>query len=198
MRSGRKMVNTMRGAVLGALFAASGVAAAQQGGGVFAYPEAGQSVQKQQKDQRECHYWAAEQTGFDPMRSRPPTVVQDNYYGSYYGSSSSVGGLTDFGSGSVGQGGMVADGARGAAFGAMFGAIAGDAGKGAAIGAASGALFGGMKRSSRQAEEERWRQQQQAQAQQQLAQAQRQYYLALDQFRSAYAMCMSARKYRVK
>lgn len=197
MRSSRGLHNIIVSALLGGLAAASGIAAAQQsGGGVFAYPDAGQSVEQQQKDQRECHQWAVGQTGFDPGRSRPPTSVQGTYYGS--SSSSSVGGLTDFGSGSVGQGGMVADGARGAAFGAMFGAIAGDAGKGAAIGAASGALFGGMKRSSRQAEEERWRQQQQAQAQQQLAQAQQQYYLAMDQFRGAYGTCMAARKYRVQ
>lgn len=176
-----------------AVFGLGTTASAQQGNGVFAYPEAGQSVELQQKDQRECHQWAVAQTGFDPARNRLPTSAQAGY-----SSSSGGGGLTDFGSGEVGQGGMVSDAARGAAFGAMFGAIAGNAGQGAAIGAASGTLFGGVKRSNRQAEEEQWRRQQQAQAQQQLAQAQQHYYLGLDQFQGAYSTCMAARKYRVQ
>ncbi|OGT82523.1 MAG: hypothetical protein A3H91_03555 [Gammaproteobacteria bacterium RIFCSPLOWO2_02_FULL_61_13] len=170
-----------------------GTAAAQQlGGGIFAYPDAGQSQKQQQKDQMECHQWATGQTGIDPARNRPPQTGQG--YSSSYSSSSGSG----FGSREVGEGGMVGDAARGAAFGAMFGAIAGDAGQGAAIGAASGTLFGGMKRSSRKAEEQRWQQQQQAQARQQQQQAQQQYYFALDNFQRAYGTCMSSRKYRVQ
>ena len=98
-----------------------GTAAAQQlGGGIFAYPDAGQSQKQQQKDQMECHQWATGQTGIDPARNRPPQTGQG--YSSSYSSSSGSG----FGSREVGEGGMVGDAARGAAFGAMFGAIAGD------------------------------------------------------------------------
>lgn len=167
-------------------------AGAQQSG-VFAYPDKGQSVKQQQKDQGECHTWAVGQTGFDPTQSRPPQGV------AYQGApSSSGGGPFDYGSGEVGQGGAVGDAARGAATGAILGAIAGDAGKGAAWGAVGGTVFGGMKRSSRHAEEQRWQQQQQAQAQQQVAAAQQQYQFALNNYQKAWGACMSSRGYRVQ
>ena len=41
-------------------------AAAQIGGGVFAYPTGGQDQQQQSKDQFECHQWSVQQSGFDP------------------------------------------------------------------------------------------------------------------------------------
>jgi len=55
-----------------------------------------------------------------------------------------------------------------------------------------------MKRSSRQAEEERWRQQQQAQAQQQLQAQQQQYQFAMTNYQKAWGACMSSRNYRVQ
>ena len=111
----------------------------------FIYPSQGQSPEQQQKDQYECHNWAVQQTGFNPMMAQAaPAPAQ------------------------APQGGVVRGGARGAAVGAVGGAIAGDAGKGAAIGAATGALFGGMRRADQQ------RQQEAAQAQYQAAASQQQ------------------------
>jgi len=174
-----------------ALICAAVTAPAQsQGGGVFAYPDKGQSVKQQQKDQMECHNWAVGQTGFDPTQSRPPQSV------AYQTPPPSSG--RGFGSGETGQGGVVGDAARGAATGAVLGAIAGDAGKGAAWGAVGGTVFGGMKRNSRKAEEQQWQQQQQAQAQQQLQAQQQQYQFALQNYQKAWGACMSSREYRVQ
>ena len=175
---------------IGALI--SPITQAQQSG-VYAYPGAGQTAEQQKGDDAACRQWATEQTGFDPRRNAPPEAM-----GQSYGSSSSSGGLFAYGSGEAGQGGVVGDSARGAATGAMLGAIAGNAGAGAAYGALGGAVFGGMKRSSRQAEEQRYRQQQQAQLQQQQAQMQHQYQLELQGYRQAWGACMSSRNYRVQ
>ena len=90
---------------------------------LFIYPLRGQSPQQQQQDRFECHQWAAQQTGFDPMLgSAPPPPAPAPTPGTRRGA------------------------ARGAALGAVGGAIAGDAGRGAAIGAGTGALFGTMRR----------------------------------------------------
>lgn len=99
------------------------------GGGAMAqsapiiYPNAGQSLDQQSRDESECRNWATQQTGVYPYQA-PPT---------YYGGSS--------------QGAPVLGGAaRGAALGAVGGAIAGDAGKGAAIGAGVGATAGFLRK----------------------------------------------------
>jgi len=174
---------------------APGNVVAQIGAGVFAYPAAGQSAEQQQNDQFFCHNWAVQQTGFDPTRA--PQTSSTNYAYAPPPTSSS-GGVMDFGDADVGRGGMVRDGARGAATGALFGAIAGDAGQGAAIGAAAGALFGGIRRSSRKAEEQRWQQQQQYQAQQQQqAMAQQNQQLTAN-YQRAYSVCMTSRDYKVQ
>ncbi len=164
---------------------------AQMGGGVFAYPNAGQSQAQQQKDQFECHNWAAQQTGFDPNRVPDPRTQTYSY-----GQRSSQG--RGFGSGNVGEGAVIGDGMRGAAGGALFGAIAGDAKKGAMIGAASGALFGGIKRNKRKQEEDRYNQQVQAQAQAQQQNDIARYDQAKNGYQNAYRACMSARDYRVQ
>ena len=39
---------------------------------MFVYPKKGQSKDQQQKDQYECHLWAVEQTGVDPMKPAQP------------------------------------------------------------------------------------------------------------------------------
>jgi outer membrane lipoprotein SlyB len=88
------------------------------------YPKGKQSGEQQSKDKYECHEWAVQQTGFNPMQSvstepPPPTGRQPN---------------------------AVRGAARGAAAGAVVGAVAGDAGKGAAAGAAGGAVVGGVRR----------------------------------------------------
>ncbi len=96
-------------------------AAAQQA--PIAYPNAGQSMDQQMKDEAECRNWATQQTGIYPYQSAP----------SYYGEANS---------GAPVLGGA----ARGAAIGAVGGAIAGDAGNGAAIGAGMGATAGLLRK----------------------------------------------------
>ena len=114
-------------------------AAAQQ---PFYYPAQGQTQDQQNRDFGECHAWAVQQTGFNPM-SQQAAPQQE-----------------------AAEGGLVRGGARGAALGAVGGAIAGDAGKGAAIGAATGALFGGFRRGDQRRQQDRAQQQyQQQQAQ---------------------------------
>ena len=114
---------------------------------MFIYPKEGQSKEKQEMDEFQCHRWAVEQTGVDPTQqsaSAPQTQSSK-------------------------EGGAVRGAARGAALGAVGGAIAGDAGKGAAIGAGVGALGGAMRR--RQSNQRQAESQQQA-AQQSQAQVQ--------------------------
>lgn len=107
---------------------------------LFIYPQRGQSPQQQQQDRFECHQWAVQQTGFDPMMGMaappPPTAPTT---------------------------GPVRGAARGAALGAVGGAIAGNAGRGAAIGAGTGAVFGQMRRNDqiRQDQNRQWAQAQQ-------------------------------------
>ena len=105
-------------AVASALFVAS--AGAQQ---LFIYPQRGQSPEQQQRDRFDCHQWAVQQTGFDPMMgAAPPPPMPAPTTGAVRGA------------------------ARGAALGAVGGAIGGNAGRGAAIGAGTGATFGAMRR----------------------------------------------------
>ena len=146
------------------------------------YPSQGQTPEQQNKDQYECHTWATQNSGFDPMNatayaptaSAPPPP-----------------------SSQAPQGGVLRGGARGAAVGAVGGAIAGDAGKGAAIGAATGALLGGMRRNSQrrqqQAEQQAY-QQQQAQAQ---AQYQTNVAAGQHEYNRAMSACLQGRGYTV-
>lgn len=165
--------------------------AAGVGGGVYAFPQKGQSEEQVGKDKYYCHNWAVTETGFDPMR--PPPAPQSYGYSSPPPSSSGY-----FGKGETGEGGVVRDAAGGAALGAIGGAIAGDAGKGAAIGALAGGLFGGVKRSNRHQEERRWQEQQyQQQAQQQQA-YQQQIQQQNNSYARAYGVCMESRGYAVQ
>jgi YMGG-like Gly-zipper len=135
------MMTAARRAIIAVV--ASAFAAAPAAAEVFVYPKAGQSQERFQQDQFECHSWAKGQTGVDPSQSyasaSPPTAPQ--------------------------SGGVVRGGARGAAVGAIGGAIGGDAGKGAAIGAATGAAVGGIRQ--RSANQQAAAANQQAQAQHQ-------------------------------
>ncbi len=173
------------------LFAVSYTAHAQMGGGVFAYPDAGQSQAQQQKDQFECHNWSAQQTGFDPNRVADPRTQTYSY-----GQRSSQG--RGFGSGNVGEGAVIGDGMRGAASGALIWAMTGNVKKGAKIGAASGALFGGIRRNKRRREEDRYNQQVQAQAQARQQNDIASYDQAKNGYQHAYRACMSAKDYVVK
>src|SRR5262245_52413465 len=106
-----------------ALVAAFTVSAAAD---LMIYPKGKQSAEQQSKDKYECHEWAVQQTGFNPMSTSStqsaapaPTGPQPN---------------------------AVRGAARGAAVGAVGGAIAGDAGKGAAVGAGVGAAGGAIRK----------------------------------------------------
>jgi hypothetical protein len=157
---------------------------------VLAYPAKGQSADQAKKDEYECSSWARQRTGFNPSQ-RPPQVQ------AYYSDAPRSSGR-GFGSGETGQGGVLGDGARGAALGAMGGAIAGNAGKGAAIGALGGAIFGGAKRSSRQQQEADWHAQQQAQLQSEQRRLDQQYQQQRAQYDNAYGLCLEGRGYQVR
>ena len=161
------------------------------GAGTYAFPQKGQSDEQVNADKMYCHNWAVNETGFDP--SRPPPPPQN--YG-YAGAPPTSSGY--FGSGKVGEGGVVKDAAGGAALGAIGGAIAGNAGKGAAIGALAGGLFGGVKRSNRNAEEAQWREQQFQQKQMQQQAYQQQVQQATNEYSKAYGVCMQSRGYAVQ
>jgi hypothetical protein len=160
---------------------------------VQAYPLEGQSAEQQRKDELECQMWAFERTGLNP-RQRPP----QNYSVASGGSRGSAVDPMTFGSGETGQGGVVADGARGAAVGAIGGAIAGNAGKGAAWGALGGAIFGGMKRNQRKQQEADWQRQQQQQVQQQVQRQQQQYDQDRREYVTAMGLCMESRNYKTR
>jgi len=157
---------------------------------VLAYPVAGQTSQQQRADENQCRQWSMQNTGFNPQQ--PPPAPQ------YASTLPAYSGGSGFGSGEVGQGGMVGDGARGAALGAIGGAIAGDAGEGAAYGAAAGAIFGAMRRNQRKQQEAQFQAQQQQQLQQQQQQALQGYEARRARYRDAYALCMSSRQYNVR
>lgn len=81
------------------------------------YPQQGQTPEQMSRDKGECHQWAVQQSGYNPVDQ---TTTKER--------------------------GVLRGGARGAAAGAAIGAIAGDAGKGAAIGATAGGMKKGFER----------------------------------------------------
>ena len=90
---------------------------------LYVYPKNGQSLEKQQTDQQECHAWATQQTGYNSNVSVPTYQSQGPQQGS---------------------------GVKGAAGGALRGlavsSIAdGDTGKGAAAGAIGGFVVGRIR-----------------------------------------------------
>ena len=136
----------------------------------FVYPTKGQSPEQTEKDKSECHIWAKQQTGFDPMQPPPAAAPSSSQ--------------------PAPKGGTVKGAARGALVGVTVGAITGDAGKGAAIGASSGALIGGMRQRDdyRRQQENYYQQQQQIEAQQQALK---------NNYDRAFGTCMQARGYSV-
>ncbi|UJS17663.1 MAG: YMGG-like glycine zipper-containing protein [Candidatus Jettenia sp.] len=141
--------------------------------GLIIYPAKGQSQEQMEKDKFECHSWAKQQTGFDPMvASNVPQQPSTQSQGSV-------------------AGGAVKGAAGGALLGAGIGAVAGDASKGAAIGAASGGGLGGI-RSRKQK-----KQMEQAQ-QQQVKQQSVQYNQKQSEYNRAYSACLEAKGYTVK
>ncbi|MGH8595443.1 MAG: hypothetical protein ACREXT_02150, partial [Gammaproteobacteria bacterium] len=127
---------------------------------IFAYPNAGQSPDQQNKDRYECHQWSVAQSGYDPSTASPISAgpPPDQNYG--YSDQppppppTRQGGFLGLGDGGFFRGGgMVGDAATGAALGAAGGAIAGDAGEGAAIGALASTVFGAVSRSTNNAQQ---------------------------------------------
>jgi hypothetical protein len=179
---------------------------------VFAYPNAGQSQEQQNRDRYECHQWSVAQTGFDPSTAAPlPAPPPNPGYG--YADTppppppQKKGGFLGLGNGGLFQGGgMVGDAATGAALGAAGGAIAGNAGQGAAIGALASTVFGAVSRSTREtqsasstnaAQQQYQQQQYQQQMQAQSTQAYQDRMRRVGDYNQAYAACMKARNYTV-
>lgn len=155
------------------LFITTGTMGSALAQGLIIYPAKGQSQEQMEKDKFECHSWAKQQTGFDPMvASSVPQQPSAQSQGSV-------------------AGGAARGAAGGALLGAGVGAIAGDAGKGAAIGAASGGGLGGI-RSRKQK-----KQMEQAQ-QQQVKQQSAQYTQKQSEYNRAYSACLEAKGYTVK
>jgi OmpA family protein len=139
------MTESLRiGLALAINLVATDVAFAQ---GVFVYPARGQSPSEQSRDEYQCHSWAVQQTGFNPMTAQTAYVPPPSF--------------------EAPEGGLFRGALRGGAIGAAGGAIGGDAGKGAAIGAATFGLFGAFRRRAqerREMQEMQAYQQSQAQA----------------------------------
>jgi hypothetical protein len=135
----------------------------------YVFPKNGQSPDKQNKDEYDCHLWAVQQTHFDPTLSAQAPPQEQQPAGAQPGS------------GARGA-------AKGAAVGALAGSMGGEAGKGAAVGAAAGAV-GGRLQSRRQQGQQQAQQQQEASAEQA---AKQQEYL------KARATCLEAKGYSVK
>ena len=166
---------------LAAVVAGPRDAAAQAG--IYAYPLNGQSQERQQRDEYECHRWAVRQAGFDPITA--VTSPQHDTDGSVTDRSSpgflGIGGDRNvFG----GRGNIVSDAATGAGLGAIGGAIAGDAGTGALVGAGLSAVLGGIARSDTRGRTAH------SQPRQPRHQSQ------LDNYRRAYGACISGRVYQ--
>lgn len=115
--------------------------------GISVYPAKQQDAAKQSFDEYECHGWAKESSGYDPLNpSREEPVVAEEH-----------------------KGGRVRGAVRGAAAGAVIGEVASnDAGKGAEIGAVTGVMRGGAQQRHAQQEAEK-----KAEAQTEEANAQR-------------------------
>jgi hypothetical protein len=141
--------------------------------GVFVYPARGQSPSEQSRDEYQCHSWAVQQTGFNPMTAQPAYVPPPSFQAP--------------------QGGLLRGGLLGGAIGAAGGAIGGNAGKGAAIGAATFGLFGAFRR---RAEERREQQEMQAYQQEQAYTSARQNE-ARASYDRAYEACLTGRGYSV-
>jgi hypothetical protein len=91
---------------------------------LYVYPAKGQSSEQQDKDEWECHKWAIQQSGVDPV-----DLASDDYTDKTYK-----------------RWGFLPGAVAGGALGAIGGTIAKDTGKGAAIGAAIGGILGQASR----------------------------------------------------
>jgi hypothetical protein len=134
---------------------------------LYIYPAKGQSKKQQDRDEYDCHEWATQQTGVDPVQLAQQEMSSDQTV-------------------TPERGDTVRGAAGGAALGAIGGAIGGDAGKGAAIGAAVGGLLGHRRA--------RIEAQQQQDAMDAANQARQQ---KLENYDRAYATCLEGKGYTV-
>ncbi len=155
---------------LGGLVAASAPAQQQ-----YVFPKLGQTPDQQKKDEFDCHSWAVQQTGYDPVAAAQAAAPSP----------------ASSGTAQAAPGSGVKGAAVGAAGGAAIGAVAGDAGKGAAIGAIAGGI-GGRLRSRAKSQDA-----QAAQSTRQKAVAEQQAQRA-QEYHKARAACLEAKGYTVK
>lgn len=95
----------------------------------YVFPAKGQTAEQQKADEYECHQWASDRVGYDPVKAASETKSTTKTV------------ETGPAPGSGTRGAL-----RGAARGALIAEIAdGDAGKGAAAGAVGGAIRGRAK-----------------------------------------------------
>lgn len=161
-----------------ALTLAAGSSIAQAQSPIYVYPAVGQSDEQLQADRYECHRWAVDTTGFDPLHSKPianpaRVKVPRNRHA----------GATEKGL----LGGVLA--------GAAIGEIdANNPGKGAAIGAVVGSLIGSVvERSGARDSYHQAREQRQA-----LKRDKREQRLAQANYQRAEEACLEGRGYSVK
>lgn len=144
---------------------------------LYIYPAQGQSEDQMNRDKYECHSWAVEQSGVDPLdqRSIDAAAAAYNQDGppqkKHKGAKRILGGA-----------------AGGAAAGAVIGAIAGDAGDGAAIGATVGGLRGVLRHNKKKNKEAAQQDDARAEARQ----------AAVDSYNRANAACLTGRGYTVQ
>lgn len=144
---------------------------------VYAYPQAGQTPERQRRDRYECYNWSVEQTGFDPGRlpansTAPMVRVQPDPPAGH-------------------------DTAVLAATGAIIGAAVSNphnAGAGAAVGAVVGAITGAASDSARQDEARRIEDSENAR----ISSNQERINRRAEEYRRAFAACMEARGYAIR
>jgi hypothetical protein len=137
--------------------------------GLFVYPAAGQTTEKQELDDYQCFTWARDESGHDPISADKPEEVAVDKPGA--------------------DGSGVRGALRGAARGALLGeVIDDDAGKGAEIGAAVGIMRARSKA----------RKQAQQQAATTNLNNEQQFVSEEANFKKAMSLCLEARGYSVK
>lgn len=143
----------------------------------YVYPAQGQSEDQLKRDKYECHGWAVEQSGVDPLDQGSIDAAAAAYdqdgppQKKHKGAKRILGGA-----------------AGGAAAGAVIGAIAGDAGGGAAIGATVGGLGGVLHHSKKKNKKAAQQGDSKAEARQ----------AAIDSYNRANAACLTGRGYTVQ
>lgn len=148
---------------------------------VYVFPTEGQDASQQSKDEAQCYDWATSSVGTDPFALQKQSQAQAAQTQQQTEAARSAG------SGSGAKGAL-----GGAAVGALIGEVASDdAGEGAAWGAAVGLIAG--RRKAHQAQTQAT-----AQAQQQGAAAQQATAGQVENFKSAFSVCLEAKKYMVK